>query len=43
MTKEAFLKSNTFKVLLIFIIVLSILKIFQAGYLTGQWLQNVTH
>jgi hypothetical protein len=38
MTKEEFLKSNTFKILLGMIIVLSIIKIAQAGYVTGKWL-----
>jgi hypothetical protein len=43
MTKEAFLKSNAFKFLLGMIIVLSIIKIAQGGYLTGQWLHQITH
>lgn len=43
MTKEEFLKSNLFKVLLIMVIALSIIKIVSAGYLTGQWLYGVTH
>lgn len=43
MTKEDFLKSNTFKVFLILLIVVSIIKIYSAGYLTGQWLHGVTH
>ncbi len=43
MTKEEFLKSNSFKVLLICIIAVSIIKIAQAGYLTGNWLYVITH
>jgi hypothetical protein len=43
MTKEEFLKSGTFKVLLICIIVVSIIKIWNAGYLTGKWLFAIAH
>jgi hypothetical protein len=43
MTKEEFLKSNTFKVLLVCIIAVSIIKIYQAGYVTGKWLYAITH
>ena len=43
MTKEEFLKSGTFKVLVILIIVVSIIKIWNAGYLTGKWLFTTTH
>jgi hypothetical protein len=41
MEKEAFLKSKTFKFLLGLVIVLSIIKIFQGGYFTGQWLHTL--
>ena len=43
MTKEEFLKSNLFKVLLIMVIALSIIEIVSAGYFTGQWLHSITH
>lgn len=43
MTKEEFLKSNSFKVLFVCIIAVSIIKIAQAGYATGNWLYIILH
>jgi hypothetical protein len=43
MTKQEFLKSNLFKVLLVCLIAVSIIKIFSGGYDFGQWLYNATH
>lgn len=43
MTKQEFLKSNLFKVLMVCIIAASIVKIFSGGYDFGQWLYTITH
>jgi hypothetical protein len=43
MTKEEFFKSNLFKVFLVMVIAVGIIKIATAGYVTGQWLHSITH